>query len=447
MALTRRQFLTLAGGSAAGAVIFQACGIGEGELQIESPIEMPEDLVSGLDNWYATLCRQCPTSEGILVRVMEGRAKKIEGNVDYPINGGKHSARCEAGLQALYHPDRIRGPMVRVGPRGSDQFEEIGWSDAIARLTFQLQALQNDNDQSSMVMVTDPVGSHLGMVVDRFVSRFGGRHLPYEPMERITLRTAIEQVFQEDMLPDFDIGNASRVLSFGADFLNTWLSPVKYSRGYGELRQGERERGRLVHVDSRFSMTAANADDWVHVNPGAEGLLALSIAHVIISEGLGDAEAAAALTNGDPNALQELAPAKVAGRISDHISPEYIEELARDFAGHRPSLALGGGSAAAHTNGLFNLKAIYSLNYLVGSVGQKGGIIFAPEPALSEVPKGHPGRLLHRLAGPGGGDEARARKGAAGAGGKPLVWASRRGGVQGRHLPGPPGSQLLRAHG
>ena len=388
MALTRRQFLTLAGGSAAGAVIFQACGIGEGEKLIESPIEMPEDLVSGLDNWYATLCRQCPTSEGILVRVMEGRAKKIEGNVDYPINGGKHSARCEAGLQALYHPDRIRGPMVRVGPRGSGQFEEIGWSDAIARLTFQLQALQNDNDQSSMVMVTDPVGAHLGMVVDRFVSRFGGRHLPYEPLERVTLRTAIEQVFQEEMLPDFDIANASRVLSFGADFLNTWLSPVKYSRGYGELRQGDRERGRLIHVDSRFSMTAANADDWVHVNPGTEGLLALSIAHVIISEGLGDAEAAAALTNGDPNALQELAPAKVAGRISDHISAEYIEELARDFAGHRPSLALGGGSAAAHTNGLFNLKAIYSLNYLVGSVGQKGGIIFAPEPALSGVPKG-----------------------------------------------------------
>ena len=387
MALTRRQFLTLAGGSAAGAVIFQACGISPNEQLIEAPIEMPEDLVTGLDNWYATLCRQCSSSEGILVRVMEGRAKKIEGNVDYPINGGKHSARCEAGLQALYHPDRIRGPLVRVGPRGSGQFEEIGWSDAVARLTFQLQALQNDNDQSSMVLATDPVGAHLGLVVERFASRFGGRHLPYEPLELSTLRASIKQVFREDVLPELDIANARHVLSFGADFLNTWLSPVKYSRAYGQFRQGDRERGKLVHVDSRFSMTAANADEWVHVNPGTEGLLALSIAHVIVSEGLGDPDATAALTNGDPGALQEFAPARVASRISDHISPEHIAELAREFADHRPSLALGGGSAAAHTNGLFNLNAIYSLNYLVDSVGKQGGVIFSPEPAISGVPK------------------------------------------------------------
>ena len=86
---------------------------------------MPEDLVTGIDNWYATVCRQCPTPEGIVVRVMEGRAKKIEGNVDYPINRGKHSARCEAGLQALYHPDRVRGPLVRVGERGSGQFHLV----------------------------------------------------------------------------------------------------------------------------------------------------------------------------------------------------------------------------------------------------------------------------------------------------------------------------------
>ncbi len=70
------------GGSAVGAVLFQACGIPEEELFVQAPIEMPEDLVTGLDNWYATLCRQCTASEGIVVRVMEGRAKKIEGNVD-----------------------------------------------------------------------------------------------------------------------------------------------------------------------------------------------------------------------------------------------------------------------------------------------------------------------------------------------------------------------------
>ena len=385
MALTRRQFMTLTGGSLAGAVLFQACGVPADELFVQSPVEMPEDLVTGLDNWYATLCRQCPTSEGVVVRVMEGRAKKVEGNVDYPINQGKHSARCEAGLQALYHPDRIRGPLLRVGERGSGQFEEISWTDAIGRLTHQLRSISEAGNQSGTVMVTQPVGAHLGTVVERFVARFGGRHLPYEPVEMTTLRAAVKSVFNQDTLPDFDIENADYVLSFGSDFLNTWVSPIRYARGYGHFRQGDRERGTLVHVDSRFSMTAANADEWVYVRPGMEGLLALSMAQVIISEGLGDPQAAAALTGGSPVSLDQYSPGAVERRVG--VSATTIRRIARDFAKHRPSLAFGGGSAAAHTNGMSNMQAIYSLNYLVGGVGQTGGIVFNPEPLVKDVPK------------------------------------------------------------
>ena len=377
--------MTLAGGSLAGAVLYQACGVPEDELFVQSPLEMPEDLVTGLDNWYATLCRQCPTSEGVVVRVMEGRAKKVEGNVDYPINQGKHSARCEAGLQALYHPDRIPGPLLRVGERGSRQFEEISWTDAIGRLTHQLRAIRDAGNQSGTVMVTQPVGAHLGMVVERFVSRYGGRHLPYEPVEGTTLQAAMKGAFSKDTVPDFDIDNAGYVLSFGSDFLNTWVSPIRYARGYGHFRQGDRERGTLVHVDSRFSMTAANADEWVYVRPGMEGLLALSIAQVIISEELGDPQAAAALTDGGKFSLDQYSPGAVEQRVG--VSAVTIRRIARDFAKQRPSLAFGGGSAAAHTNGLSNMMAIYSLNYLVGSVGQTGGIIFNPEPPLKDVPR------------------------------------------------------------
>ena len=209
MDLTRRKFLSLIGGAATGAVVFQACGVPEEELLVESPIEMPEDLVDGMHNWYATVCRQCPTAEGIVVRVMEGRAKKIEGNVDYPINLGKHSARCEASLQGLYHPDRLKGPLVRLGDRGSGQFEEISWSDAISRLTFQLEKLQQANKQSQLVMVTDPTTGHARMVVDEFVSKFGGRQLVYEPLESNVLASAIENVFGQKRVPDFDIENSS----------------------------------------------------------------------------------------------------------------------------------------------------------------------------------------------------------------------------------------------
>ena len=83
--------------------------------------------------------------------------------------------------------------------------------------------------------------------------------MPYEPLESTNLNTAIKTVFDQDRTPDFDIENSQFILSFGADILNTWGSPVRYGRGYGKFRQGDRERGTHYHVDSRFSMTAANA--------------------------------------------------------------------------------------------------------------------------------------------------------------------------------------------
>ncbi|MBM3944441.1 MAG: twin-arginine translocation signal domain-containing protein, partial [SAR202 cluster bacterium] len=380
MGLTRRQFLTMVGGGAGAAVLFQACGVPEAELFVESSNQIPEDLVSGLDNWYATMCRLCPTSEGIVVRVMEGRAKKVEGNVDYPINRGAHSARCDAGVQALYHPDRIAAPLLRVGQRGDGRWEEISWTDAIRRVASQLRNLSNPNRAT---MITPPMSSYSGVVADRFMSRFGGQYLRYETMEMTNVRRAIKQVYNQDRMPDFDIDNAGFILSFGADFLNTWVSPVRYSRGYGNFRQGNRPRGTFVHVDSRFSMTGANADELLFVKPGREGLLAMSIASVIIEDGLGNAAATDSLTNGGRIDMSRFAPDRVAEAVG--LEAGRIHDLAHEFVEHR-GLAIGGGSAAASTNGLFNMVAVYSLNSLVGSLNKSGGVVFNPASPLRDIP-------------------------------------------------------------
>lgn len=393
MKLTRRNFLAWAGISAVGAVACEGFGIREGELSIQSPASLPEDLVRGTDNWYATLCRTCPSSEGIIVRVMEGRAKKIQGNPVYPINLGKQSARCEAGLQAVYHPDRIAGPMRRrVGAsRGSaDSFESLEWGAALDIFETRLQ-----ERGGNMLMVTEPLRGHLAMVVGRFAKALGARHMAFEAMDNNTYREALKNVYRQELLPDLDLANTNFLLSFGADFLSTWLSPTRWNLGYGEFRQGEgRERGTFYQVDPRFSMTAANADKWVPIRPGWEGYLALSLAYVIISEGMqapnvdvGD------LTNGQgAAALEAFNPETVAGLIGlpEELTggnpAEFIRSLARSFARNRPSLAIGGGSAGAHSNGLFNLEAIYALNYLVGSVGTPGGIIFNPNSPLTDLP-------------------------------------------------------------
>ena len=249
-----------------------------------------------------------------------------------------------------------------------------------------------------MLLVTEPLRGHLAMVVDRFAKAVGGRRLGFEAVDNNTYRAAVKSVFGQEALPDFDLERANYVLSFGADFLSTWLSPTRWSRGYGELRQGpgREQRGLLVHVDPRFSMTAANADQWVPVRPGMEGQLALSLAQVIIAENrqAPGVDVGALTGGGGAASLEAFKPEIVAPRLgvpeglSGLSAVEFVKKLARDFSDpkNRPSLAIGGGEAGAHSNGLFNLEGIYALNYLVGSVGAEGGIRFNPGGPLPEVP-------------------------------------------------------------
>ncbi len=368
-------------GGSATAVVAAACGVPEKELLVQSSIEMPEDMVTGLDNWYATIDRQNRSPLGVVVRVMEGRAKKVEGNVDYPVNRGKHNAVAEAGLQGLYHPDRIGSPLIRTGQRGEGKWEQLSWTDAVSRVAERLGAASGEET----VLITDPVGAHTGLVVNRFAEALGAKHMSYEPLERTVLKASMKQVFDQDAMPDFDIENAAYILSFGADFLNTWESPVRYALGYGHFRQGEnRKRGKLVHFDSRFSMTGANADEWVYVKPGYEGEVALAIANVMISAGLPDSLIIQVLTRDGSNRLERFTPEAVGSRAE--VSPEKIIRIAREFLDHPPGLAIGGGSAGAHSNGLFNLNAIYALNYLSDSVGKEGGLIYNPAPPIRHFP-------------------------------------------------------------
>ncbi|MFB3120475.1 MAG: molybdopterin-dependent oxidoreductase, partial [Stenotrophomonas maltophilia] len=167
-----------------------------------------------------------------------------------------------------------------------------------------------------------------------------------------------------------------------------------WSTGFGELRDAETGSGRgtFVQIDSRFSMTAANADRWLPIKPGMEGHLALSLAHVIVQEKLqADDVDLKALTGGqEAEFLADFSPETVAPNLwgtEAMLNAETIRELARDFASHRPSLAIGGDSAGAQENGLFNLEAIYALNYLVGSVGVPGGLRFNPRSPLTDWPQ------------------------------------------------------------
>src|SRR5919108_637953 len=115
--ITRRRSLRVAAVSATGAVAFTGCQAPLTqtplrEFMVQSRARLAEDVVSANENWYASVCRGCQAGCGIVVRVVEGHAKKVEGNPDHPVNQGKLCARGQATVQEQYHPDRLRGPQT-----------------------------------------------------------------------------------------------------------------------------------------------------------------------------------------------------------------------------------------------------------------------------------------------------------------------------------------------
>ncbi len=368
MKLTRREFLALSGKATAGAVIFAACGVPESELIVQSPVDLPEDLVRGEDAWYATVNPDGRGGDGLIVRVMQGRAKKVAGNVDHPVNMGKHRVNEDAALQMLYHPDRISAPLFRRTHAG--QLTETTWDRAQT-------LMDNALNTSRLTVVTNPLRGHLGWVAQRFAQDKGGRYLAFDPVEQGVLHGAVKTIFDADVLPDFDIANAHTVLSFGADWLSGWVSPVRYGVQYGKLRSAS-ERGYVIHAESRMSATAASADLWLPTRPGTEGDVALAVAYVLIEEGLASANEINAFTSSLPNGiLNAYRPGDVAARSG--VPVEMIMKAARRFGSSRPSVAFGGGSAGAHVHGSFALSAIYSLNTLVSGVGNTGGVKLNPD--------------------------------------------------------------------
>ena len=210
----------------------------------------------------------------------------------------------------------------------------------------------------------------------------------FETFDDAVLRRANELSFGRHQLPTYDLARTRYLVAFGADFLGTWNSPLAHSVAYGRMRQGQTGvRPKFVQVEPRMSQTGASADEWVAVRPGTEGFLALGLAHVIIKSGLRPADAAGragALIEGWSGGLGAFAPDAVERETG--VASARVERLAREFASYGPGLAIIGGAALAHTNGLVQALAVNALNALVGSVATPGGVSFMPQPAQTAAP-------------------------------------------------------------
>lgn len=373
--MDRRTFLQLSGMTAAVTAL-AGCKSANEKL-IPYLIPPDEGITPGIANYYASTCRSCPSGCGILVRVSEGRAKKIEGNPLHPVSRGKLCARGQAALQELYHPDRVPQPLKRSGARGSGQFTKITWEEALTLLVGRLKDLQQSRATDHLAFMTPQLTGTMGDLTTRFMRSYGSpNHVSYELLGPDWLRTANRKSFGQAGLPYYDMSETRYLLSFGADFVESHLSPVQYGYAFGRMRQGrDTVRGHFTYIGGRMSLTAASADRWMPARPGSEGALALGMARLILSESLHDQASLAANGLHKDTLLQGL-KAYDLRRVAEEtgLTEPAIAEVAREFATTRPSLAMAGEAVAFQSNGQESVRAIQFLNVLVGNLNRVGGV-------------------------------------------------------------------------
>ena len=366
--MNRREFFKIVATSGAAAA---AGGCGQAAENLLPLVVPNEQIVPGVASWFSTVCRECPAGCGVIARNREGRVVKLEGNPDHPVSQGALCVRGQAALQGLYHPDRFAGAQQREGTA----WKAIGWDAALKAVADRLGDARKAGKGKAVALVTQLENGSLGALGDRFGQALGARpRVAYEPFAYEALRAANRVTFGRDAIPYYAFEDAEVVLSFGADFIETWLSTVSYTRAFARMHTFRDGRsGTFIHVEPRQSLTGSNADEWIRNAPGTEGLVALAILRVMVDDGLADRRF------GEAVAAIDLPKAAEASGVP----VETIKHVAHAFARARPGLAVGGGAAVTGSNARETLVAVNLLNAAAGNVGKT--VRFGPDAALGKA--------------------------------------------------------------
>ncbi|MCF8069273.1 MAG: 4Fe-4S dicluster domain-containing protein [Desulfobacterales bacterium] len=349
--MDRRTFLKLAG---IGSLSF-AAGCSDPEKTIYSLVKAPDDMVTGQAKWYATTCRECPAGCGVLVKNREGRVIKIEGNPLHPINKGKVCIRGQAALQGVYNPGRLKSPILKT----ENGLQNISFSDA-ENLLSEKFSIAKISGSGRIKMMTEVVSRPLYQIFDHIMTTYGAdAPTVFEPFAYESLKTANEMVFGIDGLFSYKMEQSDFLISFGADFLDTWLSPVEYTIKFKEMhgvRNGK--KGRFVHISPSQTLTAANADTWIPCNIDDETIVALGLIREMIVWGKGETLDKSLLGN-----LQSIADPYTIQKVSEQtgISERLISGISESLVKSRHPLVLGSGNSF---NGERSLETCIASNLL-----------------------------------------------------------------------------------
>ncbi|MGV6829659.1 MAG: TAT-variant-translocated molybdopterin oxidoreductase [Flavobacteriales bacterium] len=253
---TRRDFLKYVGFTTAAASL-AAC---EGPVVKSIPyVVLPDEIVPGTANYYATSMADGFDFANILVKTREGRPIKIEPNTLSNSTGGVN-ARVQASVLSLYDANRVQGPIINK--------EEVTWDEFDATVSQNLAKMAG----KSMVLLTQTFASpSTSKAIKEFTSKYPNiKHVIYDTISCSEALDAFQNKYGIRGLADYDLSKAEVIVSVGADFLGDWQGG-----GFGPSYAKSRvpKNGKMSHhvqFEANMTLSGANADKRVLASPSEQ---------------------------------------------------------------------------------------------------------------------------------------------------------------------------------
>jgi MoCo/4Fe-4S cofactor protein with predicted Tat translocation signal len=260
----RRDFLKYMGFSTAAAAIAASC-----EMPVHKSIPFlhkPDDIIAGISNYYASTYINEGDAIPVVVKQREGRPIKIEGNELASITEGGTSAQCQASVLDLYDTSRLRFPMANGKEATFEAIDKMIASGLAA------------NAGKPMVLLTSTITSITTkqIIADVLAKYPGSRHVQYDAVSYSGMIMANQASYGQKAIPAYHFENAKVIVSIGADFLGTWLSPVVFAKQYAtnrRINQKNPSMSRHIQFEGYYSMTGANADERYLHKPSETGAI------------------------------------------------------------------------------------------------------------------------------------------------------------------------------
>ena len=330
-------------------------------------------------NEVYSLCFMCTVRCPIRVLVENDDVKWIEGNPHVPGIEGALCAKGSAGLALLHDEERPQYPMIRTGPRGSGQWRQATWNEALDYVGERLkEIIKNHGGQSVVFGERTNLNTHISKT---FMKAIGSpNHFTHDALCKGSVNTAFRSLTgYTDAQVGVDYANTKYIVMYGRNLFESLEI-----KAINNLLDAMEKGAKLIYIDPRVSVTATKADRYLMIRPGADLALNYALIHTILKERLHDMPYVRRWVKG----LKELeafvepyTPEWAAGETG--IPAEEIVTLAREAAAAKPAVVFHYGYRGAHhPTEIYFRRSLIILNALMGSIEAKGGFFSkkAPRP-------------------------------------------------------------------